>query len=372
MLQVDNQTPFAAALSVFPDTQGVESAYLVVKATFAFTAEAPTLAPAQAALLAADVFWGDPLQTSLRAAGEFALPKPGTDVLLSGRAVAPAPGTRVADVSLRVGPVFKAVRVFGERRWERHGNRWQPSQPAAWERMPLRWELAFGGLVRQHGAADSPVRDWEPRNPVGRGLFDTDAAPDGDQMLLPNLEDPSAPIESDADRPAPACFAPVAPTWMPRRGFAGTYDEAWTRSRAPYLPLNFDSRYFQLAPAGLVAPGYLLGGEPVELTGFTLDEPLRFELPRLTLDASFDFDGKPRSRPLHLETVLFEPDAGRLQMLWRAGLAVDKKLLKLRTVKLRCAEYGKDGRPPPPLGPSHGLPAQYAADAARPTSPANA
>jgi len=363
MLQVDNQTPFAAALSVFPDVQGVESAYLVVKATFAFTAEAPALAPAQAPLLAADVFWGDPLQSSLRAAGEFALPKPATDVLLSGRAVAPAPGTRVAEVSLRVGPVFKSVRVFGERRWERHGNRWQPGQPATWERMPLRWELAFGGVLRPRGEPDAAVHDWEPRNPVGRGLVDPDAAPAGEPPLMPNLEDPSAPIQSGADRPAPACFAPIAPTWMPRRAFAGTYDEAWTRSRAPYLPEDFDPRYFQLAPAGLIAPGYLQGGEPVELRGFTLDEPLRFELPRLTLDANFDFDGKPRSRPLHLETVLFEPDAGRLQMLWRAGLAVDKKLLKLRTVKLRCAEYGKDGRPQAPLASSRSLPAQYATSA---------
>ncbi|MFO1267197.1 MAG: hypothetical protein U1F67_10760 [Rubrivivax sp.] len=60
--------------------------------------------------------------------------------------------------------------------------------------------------------------------------------------------------------------------------------------------------------------------------------------------------------------MLFEPDAGRLQMLWRAGLAVDKKLLKLRSALLRCAEYGKDGRPPAPLAAAgRGLPAQYAA-----------
>ncbi|MFO1287400.1 MAG: DUF2169 domain-containing protein [Rubrivivax sp.] len=100
----------------------------------------------------------------------------------------------------------------------------------------------------------------------------------------------------------------------------------------------------------------------MELRGFTQGGPLRFDLPRLTLDASFDFDGKPQARPLNLETVLFEPDAGRLQMLWRAGLAVDKKLLKLRSALLRCAEYGKDGRPPAPLAAAgRGLPAQYAA-----------
>lgn len=361
MLQVDNQTPFAAALSVFPDAHGIESAYLVVKATFAFTADAPALAPVQVPLLAADVYWGDPAQTSLRAAGEFALPKPATDVLLTGRAVAPAPNTRVAEVSLQVGPVTKTVRVFGDRRWERRGNRWQPGEPAVWERMPLRWELAFGGVVPARDAAAAQVHDWEPRNPVGRGLFDPDKVVSGDEPPpLPNLEDPAQPIEAETDRPRPACFAPIAPTWLPRRGFAGTYDEAWTKTRAPYLPQDFDARFFQVAPPDLVAPGYLQGGEPVMLRGFTQGGPLAFDLPRLTLDATFDFDGRSERRPLLLETVLLEPDAGRLQMLWRADLAVDKKLLKLRTVKLRCAEHGKDGRPPPPLGRARGIPAQYA------------
>jgi len=364
MLQVDNQTPFAAALSVFPDVHGVESAYLVVKATFAFTAEAPALADKQVPLLAADVYWGDPVQTSLRAAGEFALPKPASDILLVGHAVAPAPGTRVADVSVQVGVLHKVVRVFGERRWQRQGNGWQPGEPAPWEHMPLRWELAFGGVVP--GDRGQPARDWEPRNPVGRGLFDAEAAAKtrGHELPpLPNLEDPAAPIGVHTDRPQPACFAPVSPTWMPRRSYAGTYDEAWTKTRAPYLPQDFDARYFHVAPPDLIAPSYLQGGETVELRGFTQGGPLKFDLPRLTLDASFDFDGKAQSRPPNLETVLFEPDAGRMQMLWRAGLAVDKKLLKLRSVKLRCAEYGKDGRPPAPLATGRGLPAQYAAAA---------
>ncbi len=42
---------------------------------------------------------------------------------------------------------------------------------------------------------------------------------------------------------------------------------------------------------------------------------------------------------------------------------LNKKLLKLRVVKLRCAEYDKSGRPPAPLAAGRGLPAQYAAAA---------
>ncbi len=358
MLQVANHTPFTAALSVFPDAQGVETAYGVVKATFAFGAEGAQLADQQLPLLATDVFWGDPQQTSLRAAGEFALCKPATDILLVGRAIAQAPGTRVADVSLRVGPVARTVRVFGDRRWEGSGSRLKPSAPQVWERMPLRWELAFGGIE----PPGPEQRDHEPRNPVGRGIVGKDLARLKD-TLLPNLEDPAALITAPEDRPAPVGFAPVAPTWLPRRAFTGTYDEAWQRGRAPYLPLDFDARYFQLAPAELIAPGHLQGGEPVELNGFTLGGPLRFTLPALNLSLVFDFDGAPRPQPAHLEMVLFEPDAGRFQMLWRAAQPVDKKLLKLRELSVRCAEYDKDGRPQAPLSRLQALPRGYAATA---------
>jgi hypothetical protein len=356
MLQVANDTPFKAALSVFSDPQGVETAYAVVKATFALGAPQPELAPQQLPLLPADVYWGDPQQTSLRTAGEFGLLKPATDVLLTGRAVAPAPGTRVADVGVRVGPVSKFVRVFGERRWEGSGGNLHPSEPQPWERVPLRWELAFGGVAAD--AADD--RDHEWRNPVGRGIVARDPAALRGQPL-PQLEDPAHPIRSPKDRPPPACFAPIAPTWLPRRRYAGTYDEAWMQGRAPYLPQDFDPRFFQLAPEGLIAPGHLQGGEPVELIGVTLGGPLRFTLPLLNLQLTFQFAGKPVPCPPQLETVWLEPDQGRLQMLWRAALPVDKHLLKLTELRVSCAEYDQDGQPPRPLRSLQGLPRSYAA-----------
>ena len=359
MLQVVNHTPFSAALSVFPDLAGVESAYAVVKATFRFGPEGPELADLQAPLLATDVFWGDPVQTSLRAAGEFGLLKTATDVLLVGRAIAPQPETRVADVSLRVGPVVRTVRVFGDRHWEKAGGKWRPSLPQFWERMPLRWELAWGGIAAQAG---QEVPEHEPRNPVGRGIVGKDGVPDQGQPL-PNLEDPAALLVEPKDRPTPACFAPIAPTWLPRRRFAGTYDDAWTRQRAPYLPLDFDPRFFQVAPAELIAPGFLRGGEPVELAGFTAGAPIRFTLPECGLELGFDFDGAVVPGEPQLEMILFEPDAGRFQMLWRAALAVDKKLLKLKQVTVRSSAFERDGSQPRPLGVLNSLPPAYAAAA---------
>ena len=357
MLQVDNRAPFTAALSVFPDTAGVETAYAVVKATFTIGAEGPELARPQLPLLATDVFWGEPAMSSLRASGEFGLLKPSTDVLLSGRAIAPGPDTRIADVMLAVGPVSRTVRVFGDRQWRKSGGQWRPSDPQPWQRMPLRWELAYGGIAPADG---DKMPEYEPRNPVGRGFVASGAQPEDDQAL-PNLEDPRALLADPHDRPAPMGFGPVAPTWLPRRTYAGTYDEAWTRGRAPYLPLDFDARYFHVAPPGLIAPGFLQGGEPVTMAGFTAGAPLQFNLPQCALELEFDFDGSRLPKPLQMETVLFEPDAGRFQMLWRAALAVDKKLLKLRQIIVRSRAFERDGSPARPLGRLSSMPPAYAA-----------
>ncbi len=356
MLQVVNHTPFSASLSVFPDASGVETVYAVVKATFLIGAQGPEIASPQLPILAGDVFWGDPLTTSLRAASEFGLLKPATDVLLTGRAVAPSPDTRVADVSLRVGAVRRRVRVFGNRHWERAGGAWRPSEPEPWQRMPLRWELAYGGVA---SAAAGAVPEYEVRNPVGRGFVAHGAEPEQGQPL-PNLEDPDTPLNDPQDRPTPACLAPVAPTWQPRRGFAGTYDHAWTRQRAPYLPLDFDSRFFQLAPPELVAPGFLQGGEPVQLLGVAA-VPIEFTLPQAGLELDFQFKGQTVPCEPQLELLLLEPDAGRFQMLWRAALAVDKSLLKLSSVTVRSRAWDAQGQPRPPLGRLGQMPPAYAA-----------
>ncbi len=356
MLQITNNTPFAATLTVFPDPDGIETVYAVVKASFQFTPEGLVPLLPAVPLLATDVYWGEPAASSLRAAGEIALLKTATDVLLSGRAIAPHGDTRIADVGLMVGPVRRVIRVFGDRRWERALGGWRISEPQPWSRMPIRWELAFGGVAPSRAGS---VPEHEPRNPVGRGFVASGCDP-VEGLALPNLEDPQALIKSPEDRPVPVCLAPIAPTWMPRRTFAGTYDQAWMTGRAPYLPTDFDPRYFQVAPPELIAPGFLGGGEPVRLMGFTLGDPLSFELPQCGLEVVCDFDGAKQSPPPQLETVLIETDAGRVQMLWRSALAVDKKLLKLRRVTVNSRTWAADGRPASPLQGLGRMPVSYA------------
>lgn len=340
MLQVDNRTPFNAALAVFADPAGVETAYLAVKAAFDLTAQGVVPCARPVPFLPADVYWGDPARTGLRAAGDLTLAKPATDIMMLGHAMARDPQrTVVMDVSLSVGPVAHTLRVFGPRQWDRQGGSWRMTPPGPFEKVPLRWELAFGGVAAAHG--DQPPNEFEPRNPVGCGFAGRHES-DFTGRPLPQIEHPAQMIAQPQDRPTPVGCAPIPPAWSPRREYAGTYDEAWTRSRAPYLPLDFDPRFLQSSPPPLVAPGYLRGGERVELSGvWSGGGSATFALPTCTFDLEFDFKGRSTPAVPNLDTVILEPDLFRLQLVYRAALAVDKDALKLKEVRVRCREYAK-------------------------------
>ena len=334
MLQLENRTPFEANLAVFAAPDGVETAYGAIKATFHLRHGAPVLAPRQAILLPADVFWGDPAATSLRAAGDVGLCKPATDVLVTGPALATRPTTSM-DVAIRVGPLERRLRIFGDRRWVRGKENWNCTDPEPFASMPLRWELAFGGTSPQR-AGSVPQRD--PRNPVGKGFL-TEEGGDPQGLPLPNIENPADLLREPYGRPVPVCSAPIAPSWLPRRGFAGTYDDAWRATRAPFLPLDFDARYFNVAAPDFVAPAYLEGGEDVRIEGCTEGGAWVFQLPRPQIRVQWEFDGRTIDALPRLETVLVEPDLARLQLLWRAALPLGKKTLRLKRLAVEAADF---------------------------------
>jgi hypothetical protein len=335
MLQVNNPTPFKASTMLLPDRHGVDTVVTVVKGTFE-VGDSLGLAPEQVALTLADEYHGEPGASSIRVPSDVSIEKVGTDVVVLGTAWAPDDQpTWQMDVSMAVGPLAKTVRVFGDRVWDVTGGASRVSWVAPFTRIPLVWERAFGGSdVTDKGPTA------EPRNPVGMGF----RVPNGTKpiagMALPNIEDPNALIGSWSDAPAPAGFAPVAPHWLPRRSFAGTYDEAWQNNRSPYLPLDFDPRFCQIAPVGLVATRHLEGGEPVTLSGMTLAGVLRFTLPALRVGMAHWLDTGVEERPGLLDTIIIEPDARRLVMVWRAILPCDKKTLKVREIEIAVESSG--------------------------------
>ncbi len=330
MLQVRNETPFVPTLFLFPDERGVETVYLVVKATFEVRGARVRVAEEQCPVILADEHWGEPGKSSLKRASEAHLLKPGTDVLLQGEAHAPR-GRPVEScrVSISVGALRQALEVFGDRQWK--GGWVSPgiSSPEPFTTMPLVWERAFGGMHEREGG---PVLA-EARNPVGRGFRGRRSGSEMEGRPLPNLEDPGHLMDSISDTPAPVCMGPIAPAWEPRKSCAGTYDEAWRTQRAPYLPADFRPEFFCVAPPSLRAPMGLSGGEPVELLNVSPEGVQRFYLPRCEWEVEVRVAGKPEQPRMRLETVLLEPGVGRVCLTWRGALGCDKRALKVEEAR---------------------------------------
>ena len=344
MLQLKNTTPFAAHIAVLPDERGVDTLYVTIKATFALGARIEVADP-QPPILLADEYWGEPGQSSLKYAGEVHLVKPSTDVALVGQAHAPG-RKRVTqlEASLAVAGLKKVVRVHGDREW-RPGFACIPAsatKPAPFSSMPLVYERAFGGVHAKEGKRPEVL--FEPRNPAGQGFAGKRKGRELKGLALPNLEDPGQPIKGPKHRPAPAGFGFIPPAWEPRKSYAGTYDKAWLEQRAPYLPKDFDARFFNAAHPDLVAGRYLEGGEKVEALNVSPGGVLRFRLPAARLAAAARIAGREEAARLNLETVLIEPDDARLSLLWRGAVPCDKRALKVEEVRLELQQLVVDGR----------------------------
>jgi hypothetical protein len=327
MLQLRNRTGLACSIAVMPDADGVDT--LIVAAAGAFSFSGGMLASPAAG---AEGDGDEPLEHAC------SLPKRATDVLVRGHAYAPGGSAIGCDATLAVGarpgrrPLRKTVRVHGDRRWRSRLLRLRPSDPEPFARMPLEWTRAYGGTSQGPDGATH----GDERNPLGIGFREPGRRPAiGD--LLPNLEPIDRPIASWRDRPEPACFAAIEAHWLPRRAWAGTYDEAWSRGRAPYLPRDFDPRFLQLAPPDQVADGHLAGDEPVELAGMTPDGSVSFRLPGVVPQVSVRIGGAEAACAARLDTLSIEPDDGIVRMLWRASWPCDKCALAIERVDVAMA-----------------------------------
>ena len=346
MWQLDNRTPYAAERTWVRDRDGAEIWLVAVRCSFDIAPDGTTtVADAQPPVAQGPVFFdalaGSP--PSLRLEMDLVRTKATTDVVLQGHAHAPG-GQAVMqlDVGLRVGPVVKRLRVTGDRVWI--GG--TPSEPVPFTTMPMVWERAFGGF--DPGTRDTPQPQWDVRNPVGTGFVLKAAHAEG--LRLPNIEYADQCVRAWDDRPQPAGFGPLCNHWQPRAVLAGTYDEAWQKNRLPLLPLDFDDRHYQCAPVDQQAPQFLRGGEPVSLVHLSPHAAqLHFELPRVVfgLETFFSDGAHWLHEPPKLHSVIVEPDASRVSLVWHSALPCHPrvhKLLKTRIVEKQLVQL-RPGEP---------------------------
>jgi hypothetical protein len=337
MWVVNNQTPFAAERTWVRDRNGAEVWLVAVKATFDIRPEGIlVLADEQEPVVLAPEFSDDPQCSGLLYDTDLPHRKAATDVLLFGHAYAPlGKPVKTLKVGFRVGPVAKELQVTGDRWWLDSASGVVISDTNPFVQMPITWERAYGGMDLND---ENPAKhDWDLRNPAGCGF-----TVKGEHLIgkpVPNIEMPGDQIRNWRQRPEPAGCGPIAGHWRPRRDYIGTYDEHWEKTRQPLLPEDFDERYYHCAPPDQQVPGFLKGGEPVELYNLTPEGVLRFRLPRISFAFTTHFDDATsvEHRPV-LHTVILRPDFPRVICTWHSHLECHHKVLKLSHTVVRVKQ----------------------------------
>ncbi|MDI1445068.1 DUF2169 domain-containing protein [Polyangium sp. 6x1] len=230
-------------------------------------------------------------------------PKVKPEVLALGWAFAP-PGRKVParSAKIEVGAMSKELWVVGDRVWK--GG--VASEPVPFDKMPISWDRAFGG-------------EGYGLNPVGRGFAPTKPEAGEPVHPLPNVELPKKLCASPRDRPPPAGFAPIDPSWPRRTGKLGTYDKRWLETRFPDFPDDFDPSYFNIAPEDQWLDAPLEGGERVVIEHMhPSKDRIEGHLPRFLPRCFVSREGDLlREMSLRLDTVWLVPHAERVVLIYR-------------------------------------------------------
>jgi hypothetical protein len=276
---------------------------VIVKATFAFAPDEAMTVIAPAAVRRQELHHHNHPGRTVAIASDLGPYLQQADVLLTGHAYAP-PGLAVPQMGVRLA-LAQGNAVAIDKRLEIHGDRTLgadgPSVPRAFEKMPLVYERAFGGM----GYRDNPLG-------VGAGLGAGRAAP------MPNI----VAAEGSAS-PPPAGFGPISEAWPLRKALLGSVDRKALRQRLVELPDAFDFGYFQAAPEDQRI-AYLRGDEYLVLEGMsTRFAVLKTRLPGAAAVARvYTPSGATIPVELRGDRLAIDVDQERCTVTWRGRFAL--------------------------------------------------
>jgi hypothetical protein len=331
-MKLVNATKMPAAYTLGMTPDGRESLVAVVKGTFTIPAQPddkPVLAEEQVPLVTADQFTGEPGFSATLYETDFAPRKLRCDVLLNGSAYAPGgkPAERV-QVTMQVGTLSKTFNVVGNRKYKAGALYIAVSDPEPFTVLPISYDNAFGGVDRTD---ENPAKHRVyPLNFAGVGFHADTSSKLLNDKPLPNTEEIGRAVSKPGGNYTPMAFGAVGRAWQPRPKWAGTYDQKWLDENFPFLPRDFDDRYFQSAPQDQQMD-YPQGGEEVVLTNLTPRGRATFRLPR-RLDLPIVFfrrDGSIQHTAAIVDTLIFEPDQKRFLIVWRSSLPLKRNIFEV-------------------------------------------
>jgi hypothetical protein len=247
------------------DKAGREVATVIVKGSFRISGpSSPTpLDPEeQVQITMADEYRGEPGESPIKLESDLAVFKLSTDIIMIGFAYDPrGRSTKKTEVGLRVGSKRKVVNVTS-------------AEPM--ERIPL-WFVEYV--------------------PSGPKWSISKTLKDGFGFYPKNLS--------------------------PRVKYAGTYDQRWEKERKPFLPEDFDYRFFQSAFPDLICDGYLKGNESIAAVNVTRKGPIQTRLPGVVIQVEGVFKERRKREKSNLDTVILDPEEKRVVLVWRWTVAIN-------------------------------------------------
>lgn len=292
--------------------QGALCLSVAVKATFALVHEGRAALRSPVDLNRTHVsFDRDPAQ-SLQRATDLVPYRSSADVTFVGHAYAP-PGRAVPAMAVRVALyrgsaalLHKTLHVFGDRLPS------NPAAPAPFQRIPLRYERAYGGPAHPH-------------NPMGTGA-------DPDSRLMPNVIDPQDPRR-------PAGFGPVPASWIAGAGVRGPLGLSELEAPVVLLPDDVAWETFHAAPPDQRVP-FLHGDEWIVLDGLHPALPrVQTQLPSVQGMARITLEGPSTARreqdvQLVADTLAIDGDVQGFSIVWRGTIQLAASDEDFRTVTL--------------------------------------
>lgn len=300
-MRFENATPFPGFLFRTSIEDDRMAAAAIVRATFHIHRDAHRATPADEQVWQVSPNpWTGP-QGPMEHDAQF--DRDGCDVLLFGRArSASSEPVTTLDVGVSVGDFAHAIRVFGDRTWERDARgRLAPSAPAPFTEMPIDLTHAFGG-TSEFDELDVPF----PDNPRGKGFMWEEAQAEG--TALPNVEHPGKLIQRWDDRPDPVGVGMTRVNFGPRLRRAAVVDE---KGQLRAVRDGIHNVAFPEMVAPSVAPG-----ARVRVVGMSA-APLEFDLPASRLTATTRVGAVEYEDPMRIDQIGVEVDELRLFLTYR-------------------------------------------------------
>lgn len=277
------------------------------------------LAKTQQPLYDTDAYSGEPGLSSPLFENDLAPYKPLCDVILPNP-IAYAPGGQWVSevpVAVQIGDWRKSFNVVGRRFWRRDLLFSYVSEPERFTQQPLSWEIAYGGIDNKAYPENDQI-DAYSYNLAGIGYWRKPKRKYIQDTPLAQTEIIGQPINDAGTRYAPQCFGPIARNWKPRSDYGGTYDDDWIKNTKPFLPADFDVRYYQSTLEDQQID-YPQGDEIVCLTNLTPEGELRFVLPKLQVPVRLEpSHGSVVNLQPVVDTITIDSEARLLTLVARA------------------------------------------------------